>query len=356
MKREVSIAVLSGGKSSRMRKNKALLKLENDLFVNRIIKRLCPLGEVLLSVDKKEKYEGIEALSKVDKVLVDEHADIGPIEGIYQSLKASSNDYVFVCAVDMPYIDERCVRYLEQFISDGVDCVVMKEDDKVHPLCAIYSKKCLPVLEKMISEGRYRLVDIYNQVNVVYASLELSCMDKVVVKNINTPDEYHDLMKPHVFAVSGIKNSGKTYLIEKLINEFISDGLKVAVIKHDGHDFDMDHEGTDTYRVSMAGACGVGIYSGNRYTLYEKRQTNEKELIMKLQGYDYIILEGMKDSDYPKIEVVRKEVSTKPYCDEKHIICIASDCISKDYNSLSVFDLNDYKGIYMCLKEYFQGG
>ena len=62
--------------------------------------------------------------------------------------------------------------------------------------------------------------------------------------------------QPFLFAVSGVKNSGKTTLITKLIPIFVKYGLKVASVKHDGHDFDADVPGTDSYRHMKAGAYG----------------------------------------------------------------------------------------------------
>ena len=98
-----------------------------------------------------------------------------------------------------------------------------------------------------------------------------------------------ELKRPAVLAVSGLHNSGKTTLLEKLLPALRSRGLKVGIIKHDGHDFTPDVPGTDSYRLREAGAEGVAVYSGQRY-----------------------LLEGFKDSGWPKIEVVRKEISDTP--------------------------------------------
>ena len=75
------------------------------------------------------------------------------------------------------------------------------------------------------------------------------------------------LKRPAVLAVSGVHNSGKTTLLEKLLPMLRSRGLKVGVIKHDGHDFTPDVPGTDSYRLREAGAEGVAVYSGTRYLL-----------------------------------------------------------------------------------------
>ncbi len=125
---------------------------------------------------------------------------------------------------------------------------------------------------------------------------------------------------PAVLAISGAHNSGKTTLIERLLPLLHKEGLAVAVIKHDGHDFVPDVPGTDSYRLREAGAAGVAVYSGKRYLLYEERQVDEKELLDALTAsgrYDLVLLEGFKYSAWPKLEVVRGvqgPVSAAPLC------------------------------------------
>ena len=113
-----------------------------------------------------------------------------------------------------------------------------------------------------------------------------------------------ELKRPAELAVSGLHNSGKTTLLEKLLPALRSRGLKVGIIKHDGHDFTPDVPGTDSYRLREAGAEGVAVYSGQRYLLTEMFRLTEQDLLA--------LLEGFKDSGWPKIEVVRKEISDTP--------------------------------------------
>ena len=67
------------------------------------------------------------------------------------------------------------------------------------------------------------------------------------------------------FAISGVKNSGKTTLITKLLPVLTDRGLKVATIKHDGHDFQTDVPGTDTFAHFQAGAYGTVVFSDHKY-------------------------------------------------------------------------------------------
>ena len=120
-----------------------------------------------------------------------------------------------------------------------------------------------------------------------------------------------ELKRPAVLAVSGLHNSGKTTLLEKLLPALRSRGLKVGIIKHDGHDFTPDVPGTDSYRLREAGAEGVAVYSGQRYLLTEMFRLTEQDLLALFErhGYDLVLLEGFKSSGWPKIEVVRSAMT-----------------------------------------------
>lgn len=130
-------AVLAGGKSSRMGQNKVLMEYQNRRFLDRICEELRGFDEKpCISAAIPGEYEDLGL-----PVVCDEHREIGPMEGIRQVLIHTSCDYVFVCAGDMPFITGNLVRYMAEFISSDYDCYCMVDEDHIHPLCAIYSKK-----------------------------------------------------------------------------------------------------------------------------------------------------------------------------------------------------------------------
>ncbi|MFW2487793.1 molybdopterin-guanine dinucleotide biosynthesis protein B [Clostridium chromiireducens] len=132
--------------------------------------------------------------------------------------------------------------------------------------------------------------------------------------------------KPIVIAISGIKNSGKTTIITRLIPRLINLGYKVATIKHDGHDFQGDVEGTDSYRHKEAGAYGTAVFSNSKFMIIkEQNNISERELIEHFKEADIILLEGFKYSNYPKIEVVRKEISNNYVSKKETLIAIVTD-------------------------------
>ena len=140
-----------------------------------------------------------------------------------------------------------------------------------------------------------------------------------------------ELKRPAVLAVSGLHNSGKTTLLEKLLPALRSRGLKVGIIKHDGHDFTPDVPGTDSYHLREAGAEGVAVYSGQRYLLTEMFRLTEQDLLALFErhGYDLVLMEGFKESGWPKIEVVRKAVSEEPVSFEP--LAIVGDVPGADF-------------------------
>lgn len=131
---------------------------------------------------------------------------------------------------------------------------------------------------------------------------------------------------PPVVAVSGVKNSGKTSLLTALIPLLRGEGLKVGVIKHDGHDFSPDVPGSDSFRLREAGAETVAVYSPNRYMVTAERAgLGTDDLRPYFSGLDIILLEGGKDSPHPKIEVLRQAVSREPVCRPETLLALCTD-------------------------------
>ena len=269
----------------------------------------------------------------------------------------AENEYVFICASDMPFLKKELTAYLREFICSDYDCYVLTDEDHIQPLCAIYSKRVLPVIEELIAEGRYRLREIFNRVSTKYIPLSLSCFSSKTVKNINTREEYEALRGPIVFAVSGYSNSGKTGLIVRLINEFIKEGMTVAVLKHDGHDSFYDVDGSDTDMFFRAGAVCSAIFSDSRFGMQLRKKISPEIFISEMRKSenppDVIILEGLKDSSYPKIETLRSGIVEKSVCDKKSLICLATAGIDIDAGDVPVYEYEDVSGIFRCVKEYF---
>ena len=144
-------------------------------------------------------------------------------------------------------------------------------------------------------------------------------------------------------AVCGVKNSGKTAFLCGLLPELKHLGIRTAVIKHDGHDFEPDVPGTDSFRLRQAGAEPVAVYSSRRFLLTAGRTVTAEQLAASMDGADLILLEGGKGADLPKIEIVRSVVSRAPVSDPAALLAVCSDadCAPAGVPRL---ELTDYAG------------
>lgn len=155
---------------------------------------------------------------------------------------------------------------------------------------------------------------------------------------------------PPVFGITGWKNSGKTTLTERLIAELTGRGLAVATVKHAHHAFDIDREGTDSFRHRAAGAREVAIVSASRWALmYELAGEDEprlEDILARLSPTDLVLVEGYKREGHPKIEARRLQSKNREplAANDPQIVAIAAD---HDVGEapLPVFDLDDIPAI-----------
>lgn len=153
-----------------------------------------------------------------------------------------------------------------------------------------------------------------------------------------------DAVKKQVIAaVSGVKNSGKTTFLEHLVRELSARDYRTAVIKHDGHEFEPDVEGTDTWKLRKAGAYGTAIFSKGRWmVIKEEPEMDEKQLARSFPEADFILLEGFKYSEYPKFEIVRKSNSSKSVCNPQTLLALVTDTDLK-ISGVPGLGMNDWK-------------
>ncbi len=147
-----------------------------------------------------------------------------------------------------------------------------------------------------------------------------------------------------IFGFAGYSGSGKTTLIEQLIPLFTQRGLKVSLIKHAHHAFDVDQPGKDSWRHRHAGCSEVLVTSSRRWALmHELRGAEEPdlaEMIKRLSPCDLLLVEGFKHEPIPKLEIYREETGESllhPH--DGNIVAVASD--RQLGTGLPLLDLND---------------
>lgn len=151
-----------------------------------------------------------------------------------------------------------------------------------------------------------------------------------------------------VFGITGLKNAGKTGLVERLVRNIIARGYSVSTIKHTHHNIDLDIEGTDSFRHRTAGASEVMLASNARYIIQREHKNSAApelaELIARLASVDLVLVEGFKAEAHPKIECYRQETKNKHlFLSNNSIVAIATD--TPMGSTLPEFDLDDTDAI-----------
>jgi len=151
-----------------------------------------------------------------------------------------------------------------------------------------------------------------------------------------------------VFGIVGWKNSGKTGLVERLVEDITNRGVTVSTMKHAHHNFDVDQKGKDSFRHRKAGAHQVLLSSDARWVLMTEQRESQKptmeEQLRKMDPVDLVLIEGFKTNDHLKIETYRSVTGQKLIApSDKNIIAVATN--DKVDTVVPTLNLDDTKTI-----------
>lgn len=179
--------LLCGGKSRRMGSPKSLLPFENSTFVEHRLQSLRQLfPEVLIVANSPDEYDAFGAA-----VVKDIIPDRGPLVGILSGLLVSRHEYCFVVACDMPLVDNKLIRRLCAVRRENdADAVVVRHEQEMEPLLAVYSRRVIERLEDYIFSGQSRVQDFLATINCAYFDLPSHGDGLPVYFNVNTPTDY----------------------------------------------------------------------------------------------------------------------------------------------------------------------
>ncbi len=151
----------------------------------------------------------------------------------------------------------------------------------------------------------------------------------------------------------GCSNSGKTTLLEKLIQILNDRGYRVGTVKHHRGTFEFDLSGKDTWRHAQAGAEMVAMSTPDGLGLVKKLtgELSLERIIPFMSDMDIVIVEGFKTGSQPKIELVRGAISQQPVCPQEQLLALVSD-LPLDYG-VPLFDLNNSKGVADLIEQRF---
>jgi molybdopterin-guanine dinucleotide biosynthesis protein A len=156
MKRFMTGVILSGGKNTRMGTNKAFLEIDGERLIDRTTRIFKDIfQEVILSTNSPLDY-----LDHDCAIVTDIMKNKGSLGGIYSGLFFASHDHAFVSACDMPFLNRAFIEYMVER-ADNYDIVVPKLTDGLQPLHAIYSRRCLPAIKRIIDRDQLKITGFY---------------------------------------------------------------------------------------------------------------------------------------------------------------------------------------------------
>lgn len=187
--------ILSGGKSSRMGTNKALLKINEKPTIERITDTLnVSFNDIILVTNHPEDYQFLGV-----KMVSDQYPGQGPLAGIHAGLLSSPCELNFVVACDMPFVSVDLAEILVKKCGD-YDAVIPVINGVQHPLFAVFQKRVTDVVAQSIEAGRLRMKHLLDSLNVRYVTeKDLQACSSIDIErvffNMNHPNEYEDAKK-----------------------------------------------------------------------------------------------------------------------------------------------------------------
>ncbi|HEX4944016.1 MAG TPA: molybdopterin-guanine dinucleotide biosynthesis protein B [Usitatibacteraceae bacterium] len=161
-----------------------------------------------------------------------------------------------------------------------------------------------------------------------------------------------------ILGIAGYSGSGKTTLIEKLVPILVKEGLRVSLVKHAHHRFEVDHPGKDSYRHRHAGCNEVLVSSSRRWALMRDLRGDAEptldELLRRFSPCDLVLVEGYKHDPIPRIEVHRAG-GDRPllFPRDPHVIAVATD--EPLETRLPQFGLDDIPAVARFIREFVAG-
>ena len=183
--------VLAGGLSRRLGRDKAVESFGGEPLVRRVIERLSALTDETVVVVNSEARGAELPLPEDATTAVDIYADSGSLGGIFTGLTTASNDWGLVVACDMPFLNVALMKHMVALRS-GYDAVVPFLDGYPEPTHALYSKACLPHIERRLKAGRLKIAGFFDDVRVRRVdadAIDRFDSERLSFFNVNTPED-----------------------------------------------------------------------------------------------------------------------------------------------------------------------
>ena len=172
-----------------MGEDKALLSLGKDSFIERLCKELKIFDERIIATGNQREISVSGWRS-----IPDRYPDRGPIGGIHTILSQCKSQAIFFVSCDIPFLSGELSKEICEYLEDDVQAVItVTAEGRIQPLCGIYKKTVLPLLEQQIFDKNYKLTTFLDKLEVKY--IRLDKRKSLQLQNINTKEEYKRLLK-----------------------------------------------------------------------------------------------------------------------------------------------------------------
>ena len=190
-----SAVIISGGLNSRMGgKNKAFLEIGGKTILARHLETLQDLfDDIILVTRQPTLYEAYPV-----RVVPDLFEDRASLTGIHSGLHHAHHPFALIVPCDAPFVQKAFIRLLMNALKSDIDVIIPRHEGFYEPLCAIYSKRCLPVIQDQLMQKNYRIFDFFKKVNMKTISKdETLAVDPEMRSffNVNTPESLQQAHK-----------------------------------------------------------------------------------------------------------------------------------------------------------------
>lgn len=185
---DVTGIVLAGGRSMRFGREKSFVKLNNRSLIEWTIRSLSYVSKYIIIVTSFEGYDSFLHTRYASQVIVDVVGGKAALGGIFTGLSFTSTDYSIVVGCDMPFLNGDLLKY-QLSLAKNYDAVVPRIDDKVEPLHSVYSKTCLPSIEKLLHEHTLSISRLFEMIKTRYVTkeeIEQCDPEYLSIFNVNT--------------------------------------------------------------------------------------------------------------------------------------------------------------------------
>ena len=300
--------VLAGGQGSRLGgRDKGLVTLAGQPLVAHGINRLLPQVDAML-VNANRHTEDYARLGH--PVIADALSDYpGPLAGMASGLAHCRTPLLAVVPCDSPFLPRDLVTRLHDALDvHAAEIAVAHVDGDAQPVFALLRSSLGSSLDAFLAAGERKIMVWYRRHRLAVVHFD----DAAAFRNLNTPEDLAGTGLPRVLGVAGYSGSGKTTLLTRLIPRLVARGLRLGVLKHAHHRFEIDYPGKDSYELRKAGADCVMVASPHRDAFVrEHRVAREPELRALLgqfeqRGLDLVLVEGFRHERFPKLEIHRR--------------------------------------------------